>query len=135
MKHPEGNVDQLGSAPILQSAMRTPTLLDGIEVHEGIDSIGDVYRFHTRDQAFNYQFEIYGDTTTLASGHIEDIRGNTYLSNRFGFIPHPIGREFRFDLPGEFCVDIAAVYEGTDGDRQSDRRPLSAGLLYKRRPT
>jgi hypothetical protein len=180
---PDDMVDQLGPAPILQSAMRTPTLPDGSELHEGTGSIGDVYHFHTRDQAFNYQFESYGDHTILVNGHVLDIYGNVYLlqgtydvtvaqvldldpaqlpttpymqgdafspglhifppvpadvfvevvhlpysdpaqavgktvtgqANRFGYFQPQPGSEFTFELPGEFRVDIAAVYEAPDG--------------------
>ena len=180
---PDGSVDQLGPATVMQSSVRTPTLPDGNPLHEGTGHIGDLYHLSTMDDAFAYMFDQYGPHTILISGWVDDIYGNRYpiqgtydvvvarvldldpaqlptapymqgdafapglhvfppvpakvnielrhmpysdlaqavtttvsgQASRFGYFQPPVGTAITLTAPGEFRVDISAVYTATDG--------------------
>jgi hypothetical protein len=180
---PDGGVDTLGPASILQSSVRTPSLPDRSDLDEGTGYIGDIFHLATLDDDFAYHFEQYGAHVITVTGHVSDIYGNVYPihstydvtvarvldldpaqlpttpyevgdmfapglhifppfpaqvnvqlvhmpfsnpahavsymvsgpANRFGYFQPPLGNRFGFEVPGEFRVDILAVYTATDG--------------------
>lgn len=74
---PNGAVDNLGSASILQSRLSTAALDE--RALFGAQSPVDVYRLTTLNPAFtNYVFEDYGVYIIELSGSLEDIWGNRY---------------------------------------------------------
>jgi len=75
---PDGTMDQLGPAPIMQSSVRAPSLPDGSEIDEGTGHIGDLYHLTTMDDAFAYQFEQYGPHVIHLAGAVEDVYGHVY---------------------------------------------------------
>ena len=180
---PDGTVDLLGPAPILQSCVRTPTVPGGTELDESTGNIADLYRLTTLDDAFAYEFDQYGHHVIFMFGEIHDIYGSRYAiqstydvtvarildldpaqlpttpyeqgdafapglhlfppvpadvtvrlvqmpdsdptqattstitgqANQFGYFQPSAGTEIRLTAPGEFLVDIDAVYTATDG--------------------
>ena len=180
---PDGSVDQLGPAPILQSSVRTPTLPDGNLLHEGTGNIGDLYHLTTMSDIFVYTFDQYGDHVIRLYGEVYDIYGNPYpiertydvtvarvldldpaqlpttpyeqgdafapglhvfppvpadvtvqlvhmpysdpdlaitstitgKANRFGYFQPSVGTAITMTTPGEFRVDVSAVYTAADG--------------------
>jgi hypothetical protein len=179
---PGGEVDTLGPAPIQQSWLVTPGLLDNNQLHEGTGHISDMFHLYRYDDTFAYSFQEYGFHTIHIYGGVEDIYGNIYpiegtyellvahlldldaaqlpttpyevgdvfapglhvypplpahvdinlthlsnsdlaqtllytatgQANRFGYF-QPTGPKFEFETPGEFRVDIQALYEAPDG--------------------
>jgi hypothetical protein len=75
---PDGSVDQLGPAPILQSSVRTPSTPGGDEISQAAGHIGELFHLSTMDDAFAYIFEQYGDHTVYVFGQVQDIYGNAY---------------------------------------------------------
>jgi len=75
---PDGTVDQLGPAPVLQSSVRTPTIPGGSDLDEGTGYIGDLYHLTTMDDAFAYTFDQYGYHVIYMFGEVYDIYGNAY---------------------------------------------------------
>ena len=75
---PSGGVDVLGPAPITQSWVYTPGLLDNNELHKGTGNITDMFHLYRHDETFAYSFQEYGFHTIDISGTIEDIFGNSY---------------------------------------------------------
>jgi len=180
---PDGTVDQLGPAPVLQSSVRTPTIPGGSDLDEGTGYIGDLYHLTTMDDAFAYTFDQYGHHVIYMFGEVYDIYGNPYpiqgvydvtvarvldldpaqlpttpyeqgdafapglhifppvpadvtvrlvqmpfsdpsqaitatvtgQANRFGYFQPPQGAAIELAAPGEFRVDITAVYTDAAG--------------------
>lgn len=74
---PDGTVDDLQDAPILQNQASTATLDE--RTRFGRHSQVDVYRLVTGNAAYQaYPFEQYGEYTIELSGTLEDIYGNRY---------------------------------------------------------
>jgi hypothetical protein len=74
---PDGEVDDLGSAAIIQSRLSTPELDESILF--GKQSQTDVYRLTTLNPAFTaYTFSQYGEYTIELTGSMDDIWGNRY---------------------------------------------------------
>jgi hypothetical protein len=81
---PDGMIDTLGPASILQSSVRTPTTLGGAPIAQGTGQIGDLYHLATLDDDFAYSFSQYGDYTIDTFGSVIDVYGNTYsLQNSY----------------------------------------------------
>ena len=76
---PDGSLEVLGPAPILQTTIRTPTLPDGTQVASGTGQIGDMFHLTTLQDVFNYEFKQYGLYTLFMYGWVNDIYGNPYL--------------------------------------------------------
>jgi len=180
---PDGAVDHLGPAPVLQSSVRTPTIPGGSDLDEGTGYIGDLYHLTTMDDAFAYTFDQYGHHVIYMFGEVYDIYGNAYpiqstydvtvarvldldpaqlpttpyeqgdafapglhifppvpadvtvrlvqmpfsdpsqaitttvtgQANRFGYFQPPQGAAIDLAAPGEFRVDITAVYTDAAG--------------------
>jgi hypothetical protein len=76
---PDGSHDVLGPAPIAQSSVRTPSLADGMPLHEGTGHPGDIYHLYAGDDSpFAYAFDQYGPHTITLNGYVQDIYGNQY---------------------------------------------------------
>lgn len=74
---PDGTVDDLGSAPIVQNRLSTAALDE--RTRFGAQSPLDVYRLTTLNPLFTqYIFQAYGDYTIELSGTVEDVWGNRY---------------------------------------------------------
>jgi hypothetical protein len=74
---PDGQVDDLGSSPIVQNQLST-SLLDE-RVRFGAESPVDVYRLTTLNPSFtNYVFTQYGAYKIELKGNLEDMYGNRY---------------------------------------------------------
>lgn len=74
---PDGEVDNLGSAPIVQNQLSTSTMDE--RERFGASSPIDVYRLTTLNPVFSeYPFTEYGNYTITMSGMIEDVWGNRY---------------------------------------------------------
>ncbi len=182
VERPDGLVDMLGPAPILQSSVRTPTTPGGVAFAEGTGHLSDLFELWAGDEALRYTFTQPGLHTIHLYGHVADIYGNAYpldgtylvtaarhldidpgqlpttpyavgnafspglhlfppvpadveivvthlpfsdpaqevqwvvagAANRFGVFQPPAGTEIRFEEPGEFRVDITAVYQESD---------------------
>lgn len=180
---PDGTVDHLGPAPILQSSVRTPTVPGGTDLDESTGHIGDLYHLTTMEDGFAYSFDQCGSHVITLRGEVDDVYGNTYAiegtydvtvarvldldpaqlpttpyeqgdafapglhlfppvpadvtvrllqmpysdpsqaitttitgqANRFGYFQPPPGTAIDLAAPGEFRVDISAVYTATDG--------------------
>ncbi len=180
---PDGNMDQLGPAPIAQSYMRTPVIPGGEQLHESTGHVGDPYHLTTMNDAFDYTFDQYGPHTIVVRGYVNDVYGNIYSldstyevvvarvldldpaqlpstpyvqgdafapglhlfppvpadvtvqlvqmpysdpglaitatvsgqANRFGTFQPPVDTVITMTVPGEFRVDISAVYTDADG--------------------
>jgi hypothetical protein len=191
VQKPDGTVDDLGTAPFVQSTSRTPVMLNGDHYESCSGSVGDVYQLITnpstssgrRSGQFDYQFSQYGPHIITMTGTIQDIWGNTYTgggtyqlvvgreihihpgaipgtpfqagdalapalrlspavpadvtmrmrlyrnsdpndvldqtvagrANRFGYFHPGVGTAFVFDAPGEYRVDVTAIYTDTEG--------------------
>lgn len=74
---PDGQVDDLGSSPIVQNVLSTAALDE--RVRFGAQSPVDVYRLTTLNSNFtSYVFQQYGDYQIEMNGNIEDIWGRRY---------------------------------------------------------
>lgn len=74
---PDGNVDDLGSAAIIQSRFSTSTLDESVLF--GKQSQTDVYRLTTLNPVFTaYTFSQYGEYSIELNGNVDDIWGNRY---------------------------------------------------------
>ncbi len=81
---PDGKVDQLGPAVILQPSIRTPTTPGGAPIGEASGHIGDLFHLTTMNPLFDYSFEMDGPHTIFVFGEVEDIYGNVYgLNNAY----------------------------------------------------
>ncbi|MFQ5593232.1 MAG: FG-GAP repeat domain-containing protein, partial [Anaerolineae bacterium] len=183
VQKPDGAVDDLGTAPFVQSTSRTPVMLNGDHYESCSGSVGDVYQLITDSGQFDYQFTQYGSHLITMTGTLNDIWGNTYTgggtyrvvvgreihihpgaipgtpfqvgdalapalrlspavpadvtmrmrlyrnsdpndvldrtitgrANRFGYFHPGAGSGFAFDAPGEYRVDVTAIYTDTGG--------------------
>jgi hypothetical protein len=91
VQKPDGSVDDLGTAPFVQSTSRTPVMLNGDHYEGCSGSVGDVYQLITNSGQFDYQFNQYGTHLVTMTGTIEDIWGNTYTGG--GTYQVVVGRE------------------------------------------
>ncbi len=91
VQQPDGSVDDLGTAPFVQSTSRTPVMLNGSHYEGCSGSVGDVYQLTTSSGQFDYQFDQYGLHVITMSGTIEDVWGNTYTGG--GTYEVMVGRE------------------------------------------
>jgi hypothetical protein len=74
---PDGTVDDLGSAPILQNQLSTEAVDERARYGESVPV--DIYRLATLNPLFNdYLFDQYGDYTINLSGTLQDVWGNRY---------------------------------------------------------
>ncbi len=74
---PDGQVDDLGSSPIVQNQLSTALLDERIRF--GVDSPVDAYRLTTLNPSFtSYVFAQYGAYKIELSGNLEDVWGNRY---------------------------------------------------------
>ncbi|MBI5668684.1 MAG: hypothetical protein HZC41_11815 [Chloroflexi bacterium] len=74
---PDGTVDDLGSAPIVQNRLSTAALDESVLF--GAQSLVDVYRLTTLNPLFtSYVFDSYGDYRIELTGSVEDTWGNRY---------------------------------------------------------
>jgi hypothetical protein len=81
IRKPDGSQMVLGPVPIVQSLVRSPSLLDGSVLDPGTGHVGDLFHLYTRDPAFGYTFDQYGPHTILLHGHVEDVYANQYPIN------------------------------------------------------
>jgi hypothetical protein len=91
VQQPDGSVDDLGTAPFVQSTSQTPVMLNGDHYEGCSGSVGDVYQLLTNSGQFDYQFSQYGRHLITMTGTIEDIWGNTYTGG--GTYQVVVGRE------------------------------------------
>ncbi len=74
---PDGQVDDLGSSPLMQNVLSTAALDE--RVRFGEQSPVDVYRLTTLNSSFtSYIFQQYGDYRIEMNGNLEDIWGRRY---------------------------------------------------------
>ncbi len=74
---PDGTTDDLGSVPIVQNQLSTPTQDERTLFGSG--SLVDTYRLTTLSPRFgSYNFDQYGDYTIKLTGNVEDMWGNRY---------------------------------------------------------
>ena len=74
---PDGTTDDLGSAPIVQNQLSTPTQDERLRF--GTGSQVDVYRLTTLNPRFgSYNFDQYGAYSIRLTSNVEDVWGNRY---------------------------------------------------------
>lgn len=78
VQKPDGSMDTLGPAPILQWSIRTPSLPDGTQLAEGTGHIAETFHLATLDDQFAYGFAQYGLHTIRLYGSVPDVNGNVY---------------------------------------------------------
>ena len=101
VQQPDGAVDDLGTAPFVQSTSRTPVMLNGSHYEGCNGNVGDIYQLTTNSGQFDYQFDQYGLHIITMSGTIEDIWRNTYTGG--GTYEVMVGREIHIHpgaIPG-----------------------------------
>lgn len=77
ISRPDGGVDQLPGAPIVQNRLSTAAANE--RTRFGAQSPVDVYRLTTLNRAYTaYNFDAYGEYTIQLTGTLEDIFGNRY---------------------------------------------------------
>ena len=75
---PSGEIDELGTHPILQTRTGHPAARTGGEVNAGGGNPSDVLQLTTLSDDFVYRFAEYGRYTVTISGSVPDIRGREY---------------------------------------------------------
>ena len=70
----------LGSAPISQSISTTRTAAGGDDINPGTTQFNDLFSLTTGDERFELTFDSYGRHFVIMHGSMEDIWGNTYVS-------------------------------------------------------
>ena len=75
---PSGEIDELGTHPILQTRTGHPAARRGGEVNAGGGNPSDVLQLTTLSDDFVYRFAEYGRYTVILSGSVPDIRGRDY---------------------------------------------------------
>lgn len=79
VRKPDGQVVDLGVAPLSQSTNRTPSNPAGKDLNLGTQKMDDAYALISASDQFDYIFDQYGLHVITMTGYIEDIWGNTYL--------------------------------------------------------
>ena len=75
---PSGEIDELGTHPILQTRTGHPAARRGGEVNAGGGNPSDVLQLTTLSDDFVHRFAEYGRYTVILSGSVPDIRGLEY---------------------------------------------------------
>ncbi|PZC50987.1 MAG: hypothetical protein DK304_000472 [Chloroflexi bacterium] len=75
---PDGTVDELGPAPFITAATRTPASGGGLFLDSGGGHLAEVLQLSTGSGSFDYQFPTYGEYTIEMVGDVDDIYGNSY---------------------------------------------------------
>jgi len=77
---PDSPPRDLGSAPILQSVSVTRTAANGDDLNPGTTQFNDMFSLTTGEESFEVTFDSYGRHFVIMNGFVEDIWGNTYVS-------------------------------------------------------
>jgi hypothetical protein len=78
VEEPDGSIQDLGSAPLVQSFAHSSTTDAGADINIGTVRLDDVYSLTTLDHRFRFSFEKYGRHFVHMSGELEDLWGNSY---------------------------------------------------------
>ena len=76
----DGPHRDLGSAPIVQSVSVTRTAAGGGDLNPGTTQFNDCYSLTTGEESFKVTFDSWGRHFVIMNGWVEDIWGNTYVS-------------------------------------------------------
>jgi len=77
---PDNPPRDLGSAPILQSVSVTRTAANGDDLNPGTTQFNDMFSLTTGEESFEVTFDSYGRHFVIMNGFVDDIWGNTYVS-------------------------------------------------------
>ena len=77
---PDSPPRDLGSAPISQSVSGTWSVANGDDPNPGTVQMNDMFSLTTGDERFEVSFDRYGRHSVIMNGWVEDIWGNTYVS-------------------------------------------------------
>ena len=75
---PSGDIDNLGSSPILQTRTGLQATINGSVLNNGGGNPGGVLQLTTLSDSYSYEFQEYGQYTISVSGSVSDIWGQKY---------------------------------------------------------